>query len=360
MESMAARVALMAGGACFSSWWMKANVDRAMPGLHRLMMALPVVLINHAIPFLFCVDLSDQLFRVTLAFLTAWISNFKILAFCLNRGPLCNDYYGKPRDWTFWQYTALLMLPMLPRRDYEETNGILSRLELQTLKRRLCQFVAKTALLLGISYTICELDPPAFLKGYIYALSLYGFLGFWMDLSAILGSVLLDMELTENFKHPYVAVSFADFWSRWNKVTGILLRCLSYDIIMEGRFVRGVYRKNDKKNCNEKRCQYRRAVAIVVLFILSGIMHEMVFWYSSGFWGWGWFAFFTYFGPALVLENAAISMGKHLLKISSVPRAVGIFYLFIAMSIPANQFFVPQSEQGGSKDLAKYVLALWK
>lgn len=360
MESLAVRLGLLAGGGCLSSWWMKEHVSKTNPGIQRFSYSLPVILLNHALPFLFVVAPSDQLIRITLAFLTAWISNFKILAFCLNRGPLCNDYYGKPRKWTYWQYTALLILPTLPRRDGEESNGISSKLELQTLKRRLCQFLAKVALLVGISYIIANYDPTMFLKGYIYAWSLYGFLGFWMDFSGILCTVLLDMDTVENFNHPYVAMSFADFWSRWNKVTGILLRCLSYDIIMEGRFVRDVNKKSDEKRINKKRCEYKRALSILLLFILSGVMHEMVFWYSAGFWGWGWFSFFAYFGPALLLEKAVTIAGKKFFKITSFPRVLGIIYLFFAMSLPGNRLFVPQSELGGSKDLAKYVLTIGK
>lgn len=105
--------------------------------------------------------------------------------------------------------------------------------------------------------------------------AIYAFMGFCMDASSLFAWYFLDMQLVDNFNHPYLvgvsrwnacavvllskpclkttplspgscskdnprphlqAASLAEFWGRWNLLTGLLLKSLSFDIVMEGQF----------------------------------------------------------------------------------------------------------------------------
>ena len=82
-------------------------VRRREPGWPRLLLAIPVIIANSSVALLF-VDDAEVISKALFLLCSFWISNFKLLALCLNRGSLT-------RSWTFAQFAALYMVPIVPR-----------------------------------------------------------------------------------------------------------------------------------------------------------------------------------------------------------------------------------------------------
>ncbi|GKE15287.1 hypothetical protein Tco_1422864 [Tanacetum coccineum] len=130
-----------------------------------------------------------------------------------------------------------------------------------------------------ISYGLKGLLLVIFLKGYydygdqmtpmmawiLFAFSVYFFLEVMLGISSkIMGLILLEVELDPQFDKPYLSTSLQDFWGRrWN--------------VMVNRVLVGV----------------------------SGLMHELIFFYFTRDWPtWDTMLFFCLHGVSLVMEIA--------------------------------------------------------
>ena len=76
-------------------------------GWSRLLSATPVLFVNCALAAFFLDDI-EQISKAVFLTCSFWISNFKVLALCLDRGSLT-------KPWTFSQFIALYLLPVTPR-----------------------------------------------------------------------------------------------------------------------------------------------------------------------------------------------------------------------------------------------------
>jgi len=64
----------------------------------------------------------------------------------------------------------------------------------------------------------------------------YGWLSGLQDISQFFSLLILNIQLQENFNHPYLSDSFSDFWARrWNLVMGAQLRDLCYEPVVQGK-----------------------------------------------------------------------------------------------------------------------------
>ncbi|GIL57579.1 hypothetical protein Vafri_12782, partial [Volvox africanus] len=81
----------------------RAVVARTRPGLQRLLLCLPAVMLYSCLPFLFDVQ---SISRASAAAMLLWLANFKLLALCLGRGPLTQA------GLSLGQFTALLLWPI--------------------------------------------------------------------------------------------------------------------------------------------------------------------------------------------------------------------------------------------------------
>ncbi|OVA20220.1 hypothetical protein BVC80_157g7 [Macleaya cordata] len=117
---------------------------------------------------------------------------------------------------------------------------------------------------------------------------------------AALARFLLGLELEPQFNDPYLSTSLQDFWGRrWNlMVTGILrstvyvpVRCIC--TLIFGR-------------------KWSLVFALLATFAVSGLMHELMFYYMSLMWpNWEVMWFFALHGICLAVE---ISLKKALLS----------------------------------------------
>ncbi|WIA31263.1 hypothetical protein OEZ86_001259 [Tetradesmus obliquus] len=81
-----------------------AVARHAPHGLRRLLASLPLLICLTALPFVH----EKATVRGSLAFVTTWLSSFKVLAAAVGRGPLARH------NTTAAQHAALLLLPLNP------------------------------------------------------------------------------------------------------------------------------------------------------------------------------------------------------------------------------------------------------
>ena len=150
-----------------------------------------------------------------------------------------------------------------------------------------------------------------------------------MDATSLLLWYFLKLPTAANYRFPYASTSPADFWNkRWNLPVSHAMRALIYDPFLEGKLIKlpeivreeeerdavGTKKKTpssalssaDKskyKNNNSK--LIRRVIGVVLVFSVSGIIHEIMHLYMTGHFTRNgiWFRYFFYWGVIVVVEG---------------------------------------------------------
>ncbi|GMH43226.1 hypothetical protein BSKO_11148 [Bryopsis sp. KO-2023] len=293
--------------------WLRFAVGRLPVGVARIVAMSPLIAVNCIIPFMFDSSYLEQSWafgsaalHVATAFVIMWLQNCKMLAFSLNRGFLADI-----DTWSFWKFAAVLALPIMPKIKNKEDENLGAKLEeevdpraercskLTDVLKYLGQLYFKLGMLLLFAYIIARKDPSTPWREPLYSYGLMYLLGVGFDGAQLIALAIFDIETIDSFNHPYLAQDLTDLWGkRWNIMTAATLKPISYDIILEGRFVRPNI-KEERKN----RAEWVRAVATVFIFLLSGAFHIVFFWYAMHEWAWEWFLFFFIFGPLMIVER---------------------------------------------------------
>ncbi|GMH38431.1 hypothetical protein BSKO_06315 [Bryopsis sp. KO-2023] len=359
MESLPEVHMTLAGGVlavflngCLSSYYLKRFCATSTPGFWRLLVACPTILFNFLIPVMFderIVKQSSEMWGAILSiytsFLVAWLSNQKIIAYCLNRGILVSA-----ENWDYWRFTGVVLCPINPKTDCRNDTGQ-SMLDTYTkskeIGRWLTQCVFKNVMLLFMGVVIVK-DPGFPLTELGYGFGLMFWLGCCFDFMQAFALLVFDIDSIDSFDHPYLSIDNCELWSkRWNTMTAKVLKPLSYDLVKDGVLV------NDPDSAKPKRPEWRRGAAVLSIFLLSGFMHCMCFWYVTRQWVWKWFMFFSSFGPVVLLEQIVKKFVHNNMGVKSIPLALGIFYTLSTHVILARFFFVPPAEEVGLLRLIK-------
>lgn len=94
-----------------------------------------------------------------------------------------------------------------------------------------------------------------------------------MDASALGAWYMVGLPVAPHFRNPYASTSPSDFWNkRWNLPVSAAMRALIYDPMMEGRWI-----LTDASLPRSKDLRLR-AWAVMVVFFVSGIVHEGMYW----------------------------------------------------------------------------------
>ncbi|KAI3686186.1 hypothetical protein L1987_79859 [Smallanthus sonchifolius] len=215
--------------------------SRISPGIQRLLSLLPIITLFFILPLpISTVHLSFPTF-----FFLVWLANFKLLLFAFNRGPLSS----KPPLTIF---IALALLPINPKQT-NKPKQILLQLKAVIL-----------AAILGVYHYTNNLHRTVILG--LYFLHMYLSFELSLAFTAFLVKIFLgfDFEIEPQFNEPYLATSLQDFWGRrWNLVSSSILRPTVYNP------VRDMWTPT----------LGGQMVAIFVTFVVSGIMHELMFFY---------------------------------------------------------------------------------
>jgi len=170
------------------------------------------------------------------------------------------------------------------------------------------KFAMKTALLAGLVYVLQRWQDacPTLILDCLYCLGLYSLLGVIEDgIGALFSASVLGIPVERSFDRFYFSANLAEFWSlRWNQHVAKLLKVVVYEPIVRGELVHKAKPKPPRSSLTKH--TIKKALALLLTFVASGVMHEVVFAYGSGAGftpNFGWFKFFSLQGVYVLAEQ---------------------------------------------------------
>ncbi|GAV80130.1 MBOAT_2 domain-containing protein [Cephalotus follicularis] len=283
-------------------------------GTKRLLLVLPIVGFFLYLPLkLFTINLGGPT-----AFFIAWLANFKLLLFAFGQGPLSSD-----PSISLSKFVALSCLPIkiqekvTPKRLIEENPTQKSYLSDQNrektspekLKEGLIYYAVMGIMLATLIrvYDYADYIHPKIILC-LYCIHIYVSLEIILAMVATLARATLGLELEPHFNKPYLSTSLQDFWGRrWNlMVTGILRPTVYHPTLKIATRVIGR--------------EWATVPAVMVTFLVSGLMHDLMFFYMGRVrptWEVTWF--FVLHGFCLLVE---IRLKKAFTDRCRVPRVI--------------------------------------
>ncbi|GMJ01229.1 acyl-CoA sterol acyl transferase 1, ARABIDOPSIS THALIANA STEROL O-ACYLTRANSFERASE 1 [Hibiscus trionum] len=224
-------------------------------GTKRLAVLLPVVCLFLLLPL----QLNSPHLGGLTAFFIAWLANFKLLLFALDRGPL-NTHLSLPL------FIALACLPIKIRQNPSSKTHL--NKGISSSSSMTVNYAVK-GLLLGIivwAYDYIDYMHPYVVK-LLYCLHIYFFLEIVLAVGAAVVRSFSGLELEPQFNEPFLSTSLQDFWGRrWNLMVTSILRPTVYEPTL--RFSSGVIGR-----------KWAPLPSVFSTFLVSGVMHELMFYY---------------------------------------------------------------------------------
>ncbi|KAF6144986.1 hypothetical protein GIB67_013337 [Kingdonia uniflora] len=277
--------------------------SRIQKGYLRLILIIPVITIFFLLPLL----LTSVHFGGTVGFFISWLANFKLLLFAFGQGPLCSH---PSNSITLKEFIYLACLPIKIKQnphqfDQNKTtpNHPINNLDPKKTEdsphlaatnghKSLLNYAIKVVLLVMMVRIYAYKD---YIHPYVilllYGIHVYFALEILLFMVAALARSVLGLELEPQFDDPYMATSLQDFWGRrWNLMVPSILRPTVY------LPVRSVANRVLGK-------KWELLPAALATFIVSGLMHEVIFFYLGRVrptWEVMWF--FALHGVCLALE----------------------------------------------------------
>ncbi|XP_054800126.1 acyl-CoA--sterol O-acyltransferase 1-like [Prosopis cineraria] len=233
------------------------TIGKLIPkGTLRLIFLLPVILLFLLLPL----RLTSIILGGPSAFFLSWLSTFKLFLFAFGKGPLSPT--PPLSQLSLSHFIPLACLPIRfhqfqikPKKSHKSKSLVL-RMKL---------------LVLLTSKPVVENKERMNQKLALFLYSIYMYIALEIILNAV--SVLitrmlfLGAELDPPFDEPYMATSLQDFWGRrWNTTVNRILHPTVYDPVL-GTCSLVIGRR------------WAPLPAIVATFMVSGLMHELIFYY---------------------------------------------------------------------------------
>ncbi|KAF8409653.1 hypothetical protein HHK36_005731 [Tetracentron sinense] len=239
-------------------------IARKFPkGKIRLLSLLPIFVLFTLLPL----NLSSLNIVGPTAFFITWLANFKLLLFSFDQGPLSSI---PPNSILRFISVACLPIkiktypsdPQSPPNIKIKDNPISKKSPLNLAIK-----VLLFALLIRIYDYKQHLHPK--IISVLYCCHIYLLLEIILAMGAALARALLGIELEPQFEEPYLSTSLQDFWGkRWNLMVTSILRPTVYNPIrsMSARLLGS---------------EWALMAAMVGTFMVSGLMHELMFFYLT-------------------------------------------------------------------------------
>merc|ERR1711977_729686 len=260
--------------------------NRCSPGWGRFFLCLPYMALTSLSPML--VPREQVVLRAYFAGHFMWWANFKLVAFCCGRGPLS----GK-RSPTVWAFASVLLLPMSPISESEKKRRSSAKGKSEPVTSQFTTYLTKGTLkVAGLAICVWILEHLRehqygnWIKNLFFSFALYYLLGVFEDLLGSVSANLVGIEVERSFNKPFLSTSLKEFWAvRWNQHVAKLLKVVVYEPIVEGSLIH----KADSHSKSKKKSKGRRPMPLHVrilgtlgTFVMSGIMHEIVFVFVEG------------------------------------------------------------------------------
>lgn len=293
---------------------------RIPPGKYRFLSLLPIFCLFLSLPF----NLSSFHLGAPTALYLVWLGNFKLILFSFGLPPLSSST-GAPIPFLHFILTASLPIKITQTRLKSPDKSAL--------------FAVKVVLLAVIIqiYDYREtLHPNVVLA--LYCCHLYLGVAIFLAMGASLARAFLGVELEPQFNKPYLASSLQDFWGRrWNLMVTSILRPTVYDPIR-------------RISSPALGARWAHLPAIVAAFFVSGIMHELLYFYFTHVPPtWEVTSFFVLHGVCTAAEVVA---KKTLTDNCRLPRAVSGPLTIGFVALTGRWLFFPQITRNGLDEKA--------
>ncbi|QCD77205.1 acyl-CoA--sterol O-acyltransferase 1-like [Vigna unguiculata] len=231
------------------------RIGRLIPeGASRLVAIIPAIVLLLLLPL----RLISIHFGGPSSFFLGWLSTFKLLLFAFGKGPLSsNPPLSLPH------FVSIACLPI----NFQQTTTTPSKTQIpkSPFNYASSSMLLLFALLISL-YAKKDYLHPNFLL-FLYGLHMYIGLEFIFTTISTATRKLLGVHLEPQFDKPYLCTSLQDFWgNRWNIMVNRVLHPTVYHPLVTlatpliGR-------------------RWAPLPAIVATFAVSGLMHELVFYY---------------------------------------------------------------------------------
>ncbi|KAL1534084.1 putative long-chain-alcohol O-fatty-acyltransferase 5 [Salvia divinorum] len=263
---------LSAVGALLYSRLVSARLPK---GKWRLISVAPVLFIFAILPLY----IRSAFITALTAFFLTWLASFKLLLFSFDLGPLYSD---PPKSLPVFIAVATLpfTLAAAPRKPPK-------------LPLYLAAEIPIAALMISLLFEYRRNLHP-FTVMLLYCCLLFLMIEILVGLSSKLVWALLGVELQPPSDEPYLAASLREFWGRrWNLTVNSILREAVFLPVRSAAaaLVGG---------------QAAAMIGVLASFLVSGLMHELLFWYltpaAKPSWEMTWF--FVLHGVCVVAEFA--------------------------------------------------------
>lgn len=267
MASELGGLAVVSAAVAVAMAYARLVTSRLAPSLPRLAALLPVLLLLPVLPFAF----SSIHLRTVSAFFLVWLCGFKLLLLATGHGPL---HPALP----LVRFVACAALPIKVRDKNKSSSRSLP-------PEFLLAYAAKAALFAALVSLRCFRERmPAYAVVAFDGAHVYLMLELFLATAAAFARALLGAELEPQFDRPYLASSLCDFWGRrWNLMVPAVLRPSVYRPV---------------------RARLGTPAGVLAAFLVSGLMHEVMFYYITLEAGTGEVtAFFALHGACMVAER---------------------------------------------------------
>ncbi|KAE8675238.1 putative Acyltransferase [Hibiscus syriacus] len=295
-------------------------------GIFRLISLIPIFILFLYLPL----TISSAHLCGPTAFFLAWLANFKLLLFAFDQPPL------SPPPPSLFHFISLASLPIKPKHTTP------SQSKSKPPQRSNNTTYLPKSILFAIKVVILALLYHSYnYKNYIhqnvilamYCVHTYIELELTLALAAVPAQAIFGFELEPQFNEPYLTTSLQNFWGhRWNlMVTSILRPTVYYPVRRISAPLLG--------------SEWVSLPAIVSVFVVSGFMHELIYYYLTRVaptWEVTWF--FILHGVAVAVEVAVkkvVSDKRRLHPAVSGTLALGF------VSVTASWLFFPQILRNG-------------
>ncbi|MCL7026523.1 hypothetical protein MKW94_017134 [Papaver nudicaule] len=257
-------------------------------GFLRFFSVFPIILIFTYLPL----SVSSMHLSGSTGFFLGWLANFKLLLFACGKGPLSCTTSDSGSSISLKRFISVACFPIKIKNNIQKPSH--NDHDIQISKPKSHLYYATQALLLAILvrvYVYKENLPRSFIL-FLYTFHMYFSLEILLAMSASLARFILGLELEPQFYDPYLSTSLQDFWGRrWNLMVTGILRPTVYEPVR--LICTNIFGRN-----------LSLAMAVLATFVVSGLMHELMFFYMCRVLPtWEVLCFFILHGICLITET---------------------------------------------------------
>ncbi|XP_051125670.1 probable long-chain-alcohol O-fatty-acyltransferase 5 [Andrographis paniculata] len=229
---------------------------RLPAGKWRLISLLPIICVFMALPRY----VASTFATAVMAFFFTWLANFKLLLFAFDRGPIASL---PSKSFPVFIAAAAFPFTVKPQNDVVEASRKSKKLPINLTTG----IPIAAALMSTVYYRRQHLHPQILMAAYCVLVFLQ--LEILIEISSALVRPMLGLELEPASDEPYLSISLQEFWGRrWNIATGNLLR-------------QAVYKPVRSVTAPVLGREWSILAAVEAAFLVSGLMHELIFWYTT-------------------------------------------------------------------------------